>query len=68
MPPAPTPCTTRLTMRIPTSGVRPAMSEPATKSPSETWIRSFLLYRSASLPHSGTVAVMASSSVVTIQV
>jgi hypothetical protein len=36
--------------------------------PSEAWISSFLLHRSAIWPHSGTVAVMASSSVVTIQV
>jgi hypothetical protein len=43
MPPAPMPCTTRLTMRTATPGVKPAISEPATNRLSESWISSFLL-------------------------
>ena len=43
MPPAPTPCTIRLKMSTSTFGVKPAISEPATNSPSESWMSSFLL-------------------------
>jgi hypothetical protein len=67
-PPAPTPCTTRLPISTPMSPANPATSEPTTNIDSDSWTSSFLLYRSESLPHSGTVAVIASSSVVTTQV
>jgi hypothetical protein len=59
---------TRLTIRVTTSCEKPATRDPTTNSPSESWSSSFWLNRSASLPHSGTVAVMASSSEVTTQV
>src|SRR5690606_13448188 len=68
MPPAPTPCTTRLATSSSTFGVRPASREPTPKSASDSWVSAFLLYRSAILPHSGTVAVIASNSAVTIHV
>jgi hypothetical protein len=43
IPPAPMPCTTRLTTRISTFGVSPAIKDPATKSSRDSWISSFLL-------------------------
>lgn len=67
-PPAPMPCTTRLKMSSSTPWEKPARSEPTTNMPSDSWSSSFLLNRSDSLPQSGTVAVMASSSAVTTQV
>ena len=68
MPPTPMPCTTRLTISHATLGVKPASSEPATKMTRRQLHQHLRLKRSASLPQSGTVAVMASRSAVTTQV
>ena len=62
------PCAMRLTSSSVTFGAKPAIREPTTNRLNDTWISSFLLHRSAILPQSGTVAVIASSSVVTTQV
>ncbi len=67
-PPAPMPCTTRLTISRPTLCEKPATSEPTTNIERDSWMSSFLSYRSDSLPQIGTVAVIARSSAVTTQV
>jgi hypothetical protein len=67
-PPAPRPWTTRAMISVVVSWEEPASSEPATNRPRESCTSSFWLNRSASLPHSGTEVVIASSSAVTTQV
>ncbi len=42
-PPAPTPCTTRLTISIPMFCEKPAISDPTTNRPSDAWISSLRL-------------------------
>ena len=47
---------------------RPASAEPNTKIDQASWMSSFLLTRSASLPQIGVVTVIVSSVAVTTQV
>ena len=55
-------------MSVSTDWERPASIEPAMKMTIASWISSFLLNRSASLPQIGVEAVEASSVAVTTQV
>lgn len=55
-------------MSMPAFCESPAADEPSTKTTRANWISSFLEKRSASLPHSGVDAVIASSDAVTTQV
>lgn len=64
----PMPWTARNPMSIPAFWDSPAAADPSTKITSASWISSFLENRSASLPHSGVDAVIASSDAVTTQV
>src|SRR3954447_3553567 len=67
-PPRPRPCSTRQAMSASTDCDRPANIEPTMKTTIESWISSFLLNRSASLPQIGVEAVEDSSVAVTTQV
>src|SRR6476660_2008481 len=64
----PRPCTTRHPMRKGTEWARPAATEPATKTSSESWTSSFLLNRSDNLPQIGVLTVVASRLAVMTQV
>ena len=67
-PPRPRPCSTRQAMRVSTDWESPASIEPTMKMTIDSWISSFLLNRSASLPQMGVEAVEASRVAVTTQV
>src|SRR3954454_18038770 len=67
-PPRPRPCSTRQAMSASTDCDRPANIEPTMKTTIESWISSFLLNRSASLPQIGVEAVEDSSVAVTTHV
>ena len=67
-PPIATPCTARKAIIGGTVCERPAPIEPMTKITMESWISSFLLNRSESLPQIGVVIVIASSDAVITQV
>ena len=67
-PPRPRPCSTRQAISVSTDWERPASIEPTMKMTMASWMSSFLLNRSASLPQIGVVAVEASRVAVTTQV
>src|SRR3954453_2054683 len=67
-PPMPTPWMTRNPISMPIDWDRPDSAEPTTNTTMAAWTSSFLLYRSASLPQIGVVAVAASSEAVITQV
>ena len=67
-PPAARPWTARAAMRCQVSWESPATADDATNATSATWIRALRSTRSASLPHSGVLTVIASSEDVTTQV
>ena len=67
-PPTPRPCTTRAPISTSMLGARAAISEPTAKITSAVCTSIFLLKRSASLPHTGVVAVIASRVATTTQV
>jgi hypothetical protein len=50
------------------SGAKPAASEPTEKMTRAVWTSTFLLNRSASLPHTGVEAVIVSRVATTTQV
>src|SRR5690606_5468136 len=58
-PPPPRPWKTRNRMSMFVSCEKPAAADPTTKSPSESWMSSLRLNRSANLPHSGVDTVVA---------
>ncbi len=62
------PWNTRQTMSHSADCASPAAADARTKITSATCTSTFLLNRSASLPHSGVVAVIDSSEAVTTQV
>src|SRR4051812_16738833 len=67
-PPRPRPCSTRQAMSVSAECARPASIEPVMKTTIASWMSSFLLNRSASLPQMGVDAVEASSVAVTTHV
>ena len=67
-PPSPRPCSTRQAISVSTDWERPASIEPTMKMTMASWMSSFLLNRSASLPQIGVEAVEASRVAVTTQV
>ena len=64
----PMPWTARAAISWPGFWARPATAEAATNRTSASCMSTFLLNRSAILPHSGVVAVMVSREAVTTQV
>jgi hypothetical protein len=68
IPPAPMPCTARHARSIGTDVDSPATSDAPMKIRIASCMRSFLLVKSASLPHSGVDAVVVSKVAVTTQV
>src|SRR4051812_12670719 len=67
-PPRPRPCSTRQAISASTDCEEPASIEPTMKITIDSWMSSFLLNRSASLPQIGVEAVEESSVAVTTQV
>ncbi len=59
---------TRAVISVPGLCAMPATTDPMTKTTRAIWTSAFLLTRSASLPHRGVDAVIASSEAVTTQV